>query len=209
MAFLYLCNPKTNIIRYIDNMEHRFLAVHYQLHSVKDDERTLIEQTIREDPFEFISGFGEALDALEQHVLPLEKGTTFDFTLTPAEGFGEYNPESVRKLAREFFYVNGKFDAQYIYPGAVISLVDPEENYFSARVIKVEPDGVTVDANHPMAGKTLNFTGEMIENRPATDDEVSALIKRMTSGCGGCGGGCGSGCDSGCGSEGGCGSCNG
>ena len=176
-------------------MEHRFLAVHYQLHSVKDGERTLEEQTIREQPFQFISGFGVALEALEQHVLTLEKGTEFDFTLTPAEAFGEYNPDGVRKLERDFFNVNGKFDTQYIYPGAVISLVDPEENYFSARVTKVEPDGVTIDTNHPMAGKALNFTGEMIENRPATDDEMNALIKRMT---GGCGGGCG---------EGGCGNC--
>jgi len=43
-----------------------------------------------------------------------------------------------------------------------------------------------------MAGKTLNFTGELLENRPATDDEVNALIKHMTGGCGGCGG-CGGG----------------
>ena len=124
-------------------MEHRFLAVHYQLHSVKDGEQTLEEQTIREQPFQFISGFGVALEALEQHVLPLEKGTEFEFTLTPDEAFGEYNPEGVHTLGRDFFNVNGKFDAQYIYPGAIIQLVDGEENRFPARVIKVEPEGVT------------------------------------------------------------------
>ena len=167
-------------------MEHRFLAVHYQLHSVKDGEQTLEEQTIREQPFQFISGFGVALEALEQHVLPLEKGTEFEFTLTPDQAFGEHNPEGVHTLGREFFNVNGKFDAQYIYPGAIIQLVDGEENRFPARVIKVEPEGVTIDTNHPMAGKTLNFTGEVLENRPATDDEVNTLIKRMTGGCGGC-----------------------
>jgi len=174
-------------------MEHRFLAVHYQLNSVKDGEQTLEEQTIREQPFVFISGFGVALEALEQHVLPLEKGTEFQFTLTPAEAFGEYNPDGIRKLGREFFHVNGKFDAQYIYPGAMIRLVDNEENYFPARVTKVEADSVTIDTNHPMAGKTLIFTGEVLENRPATNEEVDTLIKRMTGGCGGCGGGCGEG----------------
>lgn len=175
-------------------MEHRFLAVHYQLHSVKDGEQALEEQTIREQPFQFISGFGVALEALEQHVLPLEQGTTFEFTLTPAEAFGDYNPEGIHKLGRDFFTVNGKFDAQYIYPGAVIQLVDGEENRFPARVTKVEADSVTIDTNHPLAGKTLYFTGEVLENRPATDDEVNALIKRMAGGCGGCGGGC---CDDG------------
>ena len=199
-------------------MDHKFLSVHYQLHSLKDGERTLEEQTIREKPFQFISGFGVSLEALEQHVLHLGKGTEFDFTLTPAEAFGEYDPEGVHKLEREVFMVNGKFDAQNIYPGAVIRLMDNQDNRFMARVIKVEADGVTVDTNHPLAGKTLNFIGEMIENRPATDDEVNALIKHMTGGCGGCGGHCGDGCgdgdcgdgcgEGGCG-EGGCGHCHG
>lgn len=190
-------------------MEHKYLAVHYQLYSVSDGERELIEQTIKEQPFRFISGFGVSLDALEKHVLPLEKGTEFDFTLTPAEAFGDYDPEGVHKLMRDVFMVNGKFDGQNIFPGAIITLTDVEENRFPARVTKVEADGVTVDTNHPLAGKILNFTGEMIENRPATDDEINALIKQMAGGCGGCGGhcheeNCGEG---GCG-EGGCGHCH-
>ena len=194
-------------------MEHQLLAVHYQLYSIEDGEKTLIEQTSREHPFQFISGFGVSLEALERQVLHMEKGSEFDFTLTPAEAFGEYDPEGVHKLERNVFEVNGKFDTQNIYPGAVITLTDAEQNRFMARVTKGEADGVTVDTNHPMAGKTLNFTGEMIENRPATDDEVNALIKRITGGCGGCGGcgdgDCGDGCSDGNCGKGGCGGCNG
>lgn len=195
-------------------MDHQYLAVHYQLYSVKDGERTLEEQTIREQPFRFISGFGVSLEALEKHVLNMEKGTEFDFTLTPSEAFGEYIPEGVHKLSRDIFMVNGKFDSQNVYPGAVITLTDSEENRFPARVTTIETDGVTVDTNHPLAGKTLNFTGEVIENRPATDDEVSAIIKQMAGGCGGCGCHCDDGCcdDKGCGEggcgEGGCGHCH-
>ena len=65
-----------------------------------------------------------------------------------------------------------------------------------AKVVKIEPDGVTLDTNHPYAGKVLNFVGKVIENREATDEEIQALIKRLTGGCGGCGGGCKGGCDS-------------
>lgn len=194
-------------------MDHKFLAVHYQLYSLENGEKKLIEQTSREHPFQFISGFGVSLQALERNVLYLGKGTQFDFTLKPEEAFGEYIPEGVHKLERSMFEIDGKFDAQNVYPGAIITLTDSEQNRFMARVAKVEPDGVTVDTNHPMAGKTLNFVGEMIENRPATDDEVNALIKHMTGGCGGCGGHCGDGgcgdgdCGDGCG-EGGCGHCH-
>ena len=190
-------------------MDHQFLAVHYQLHSVKDGERTLEEQTSREHPFQFISGFGVSLEALEQHVLPLSPGTEFDFTLSPAEAFGDYIPEGVHKLPRDVFEIDGKFDAQHIYPSAIITLNDNQQNRIMACVKKVEPDGVTIDTNHPMAGKTLNFTGEVIENRPATNDEVNMLIKHRTGGCSGCGG-CGGDGDYGVGcGEGGCGQCHG
>ena len=195
-------------------MEHQFLAVHYQLYTLENGEKTLVEQTTPERPFQFISGFGVSLDALEQQILHLGKGTKFDFTLKPEEAFGEYIPEGVHKLERSMFEIDGKFDSQHVYPGAVITLNDSEQNRFMAQVTKVEPDSVTVDTNHPLAGTILNFIGEMMENRPATDDEVNALIKHMTGGCGGCGGHCGNGdcgdgCDDGGCGEGGCGHCHG
>ena len=116
-------------------MEHRFISVHYQLYSVKDGERTLEEQTIREKPFQFISGFGVSLEALENQILPLEKDSEFDLTLTPAEAFGEYEPQGVHKLEREVFTVNGKFDSENIYQGAIITLCDSEDHHFPAALL--------------------------------------------------------------------------
>ena len=78
-----------------------------------------------------------------------------------------------------------------------------------AHVLKIDNDGVTVDTNHPLAGKMLHFTGEVIENRPATEDEINALIKHITGGCGGCGGGCNDGnCGDGNCGDGNCGNGN-
>jgi len=199
----------------MENKKNRFLSVHYQLYTVKDGERVLEEQTTREHPFEFVSGFGVSLDALEQHIIGLEKGTPFDFTLQPSEAFGDYHPEGVHKLSRDIFTIDGKFDHEGIYVGAVITLTDTEHNQFMAKVKKVEEDGVTVDTNHPLAGQTLNFTGIVVENREATEQEITRVIKMLAgdSSCGGChgcgGGGCeGDGCESdGCGGK-GCGGCH-
>ena len=196
---------------------NKFMSVVYQLYTVADGEKTLQEETGAERPFEFITGFGIALDAFEQQVMNLEKGATFDFMLEPSQAFGEYVPEGVHKLDREVFSINGHFDHENIYPDAVITLTDTEEHQFMAKVVKIEEDGVTVDTNHPLAGKTLNFTGVINENRDATEEEIQHLIKHLTGGCSGCGHhhgdgceGCGDGCghehhhDEGCG----CGHCH-
>lgn len=191
----------------MDKAPNKFISVVYQLYVLTDGEKTLQEQTSPERPFEFITGYGIALDAFEQQVMKLEKDSEFDFTLQPSEAFGDYDPEGVHKLSREVFSINGRFDSEHIYPDAIITMTDTEDHQFMARVIKIEDDGVTIDTNHPLSGKTLNFTGTIRENRDATEEEINSLIKHLTGGCSGCGHhhGEGEGCE-GCGN--GCGGCH-
>lgn len=180
----------------MDKSQHRFISVVYQLYTVADGKKTLEEQTGDEHPFEFITGFGVALDQFEERVMGMEKGAEFDFTLQPSEAFGEFDPEGVHQLGREVFTVNGHFDHENIFEGAVITLQDDEEHHFMAKVLKIEENSVTIDTNHPLAGKVLNFTGKMVENRETTEEEVQALIQHLTGGCGhhhGDGEGCGCG----------------
>ena len=164
----------------MDKPQNKFLSVVYQLYSVAENgEKHLEEQTGDDRPFEFITGFGISLDRFEQEVSGLEKGSHFDFILQPGEAFGDYVPEGKHKVSREVFTINGHFDHENIFEGATITLMDNEEE-----------DGVTVDTNHPLAGKLLNFTGRVIENREATEEEIQHLIKHLTGGCGHHCGGC-------------------
>ncbi|MCH5301821.1 MAG: FKBP-type peptidyl-prolyl cis-trans isomerase [Prevotella sp.] len=195
----------------MDNNQNRFLSVHYQLYTIDDNgEKSLEEQTSREHPFQFVSGFGVSLDALERHMLALEKGATFDFTLEPDEAFGQRDPAGVHKLSREVFAVNGKFDEENVMVGSVIPMTDPEHNTFMAKVVNIDSESVTIDTNHPLAGKRLNFCGILLENREATEAEITQIIKMLTgdTGCGGCGecgkGGCANKENGGENKEGGC-----
>ena len=177
--------------------KNKFLSVEYELYSEKDGEKSLEEQTGSDHPFDFITGFGIALDAFEQQLMGYEKGSSFDFVLQPSEAFGPYEPAGVHKMPRETFTVDGKFDSDHIYEGAIITLMDNEDHRFMAQVKKIEDDGVTLDTNHPLAGKALNFKGLVRENRDATEEELQHLIKKLTGGCEGCGHhkeGCGEGC---------------
>lgn len=197
----------------MDNKQSKYISVSYQLYSIDaNGEKQLEEQTEQERPFRFITGFGFSLDTFEQRMIELPQGEKFDFTLTPDEAFGDYDEEGVHKMKREMFYIDGRFDSDHIFEGAVITLTDNEDKRFLARVIAMDNEAVTLDTNHPLAGKTLQFKGEVLENRDATKEEIQHLLNQMSHECGGCGGHCGGCGGDDCGEDhecgGGCGHCH-
>ena len=58
-----------------------------------------------------------------------------------------------------------------VEPGLGVQLQDESGNVMQAYVTEVEPDGVTLDFNHPLAGKTLHFKVRIAGLRPATEEE--------------------------------------
>ena len=197
----------------MDNKQSKYISVSYTLYSIEDNgEKQLVEQTEQGQPFNFITGFGFSLDTFEQRMIELQQGEKFNFTLTPAEAFGDYDEEGVHKMEREKFYVDGRFDSEHIYVDSVIMLNDNEGKRFLARVIAMDNETVTLDTNHPLAGKTLQFTGEVLTNRDATKEEIQSILNQLSHECGGCGGHCGGCGGDDCGEDhecgGGCGHCH-
>ncbi len=189
---------------------NRFVAVTYRLYVDGDNGKELMEETKADQPFQFITGYGIALDAFEKKVAELEKGQDFEFSLEKEDAYGDYNLEHVLDLDREMFCIDGKFDSERIYVDAVVPLQNEDGNRFYGRVLEVNDDKVKIDLNHPLAGETLHFEGKVVENREATNQEIQQLINHMSGGCGGCGGGCHSGgnCGGGsCGEGNCCGNC--
>ena len=188
----------------MENKTNKLIAAQYQLFTISvNGERTLVEETTKEQPFVFITGFDAALDALEERLENLNRGDKFDFELDKEKAFGEYETSRVIELNKEMFIVDGQFDSKNIFKGAQIPLKNEDGNFFIGTVLEIGDAAVKVDLNHPLAGKKLNFKGYIIENREATKDEIKTMLSHMNGG--GCGGDCG-GCEGGCGHhEGGCG----
>jgi FKBP-type peptidyl-prolyl cis-trans isomerase SlyD len=175
-----------------------------------DGTRELMEEATTQHPFMFISGMGLTLDAFEAQILALSKGDAFDFTLSVDEAYGPYVEEGVQTVPLQMFEIDGKIDPKRIFEGAVVPLMNSEGERFNGTITEITDQHITVDLNHPLAGKTLNFIGTVVEHREATNEELQEMAKMLSGegGCGGCGGSCGGDCG-GCGDSdcGGCG-CN-
>ncbi len=180
-------------------MENKYIAVSYRLETERNGECELREVATSDRPFEFISGMGMALDDFESQVANLKQGDKFCFSLQPEQAYGLHLAEYVQPLPAHVFEIDGRIDPKYIHVDAVVPLQNAEGERFNGTIVKITPEQITVDLNHPLAGMTLHFDGIVEVSRPATIQEMADAAKSM-SGCGGCGG---------CGSEGGCGGCNG
>lgn len=180
----------------MENTPNKYIAVAYELYTVNDGKSELVEKASAEEPFQFLSGFGTTIEAFENNIVNLEEGAEFDFTLTKDEAYGDYYDERVLDLEKSIFTINGHFDNDNIYIGAIVPLQNADGNRFPGKVLEITEDYVKMDLNAPLAGKDLNFKGSVVASREATNDEIQAMINRMS------GEGCGCGCDD---CEGGCG----
>ena len=174
----------------METAENKYITVAYKLYTTEDGKRDLVEETAAEHPFQFISGLGTTLEAFESQIVNLHKGDKFEFTIPFAEAYGEYDEEHVIDLPKQIFEVDGKFDNERIVAGNVVPLMTSEGQRINGTVQEIKADVVVMDMNHPLAGCDLNFVGEVIESRPATNEELAEIARMMS------GGGCSCGCDS-------------
>ncbi len=164
-----------------------------------------------EKPLEYIHGKGMLLPKFEQEVGGKEVGESFEFTLTPEEGYGVYSSDYLFELPLSAFEIDGKVREDLLQPGRVIPMMNQDGGVVQGTVKEVKTESVLMDFNHPMAGKTLHFTGSVVNVREATEEELANGLahkcgcgKKKEGGCdGGCEGGGGEGC--GCGDSGCCG----
>ena len=165
----------------------------------------VVDHTTKERPLDYIHGTGSLLPKLEAHIEGMEPGCKFDVTLSPADGYGEIDPQRIIDLPKAAFEVNGEVREDLLVPGNTIPMISPMGGVIPGVVIEVSADSVKMELNHQMAGKTLHFTGEVLTVREATEKELTEGLHGEfvhSCGCGGCHGGDCGGCEGGhCGEE--------
>lgn len=99
------------------------------------------------------------------------------------------------EIPKSVFEVDGKIDEELLEEGKTIPMMDTSGNRLLGSVVEVKDDVVSMDFNHPLAGELLHFSGEVLEVRDATTEEIASLYAQDEGGCSGCS-------DAGCGDRG-------
>lgn len=177
----------------------KMVSVAYEL-KLDGKDGDVFEKAGKDSPLIFLYGSGMMLPAFESGLSDKNTSDTFEISIAAADAYGEVNEEAIVDLPKNIFMVDGKIDEELITPGNTVPMMSTSGQRMEGLVVSVNDDTVQMDFNHPLAGEDLHFTGEILDVRDATPEELSAAY---SSGCGcGSGGGCG---DDGCESE-GCGS---
>ena len=136
-------------------------------YTLTNDAGEIIDSSEGRSPLAYLHGAGNIVPGLEKEMAGRQAGDRFDVVVAPEDGYGQPNPMLVQVVPREAFQgvdtieVGMEFQAQT--PQGPLSVV----------VSKVDADNVTVDGNHPLAGKTLHFAIEVTDVRDASVEELA------------------------------------
>lgn len=138
-------------------------SFHYTL---RGEDKEIIDASEGE-PLSYLHGFGNIIPGLESQLLGLSVGAKKNVEVSPENGYGEYNPKMVMDVPREQFPKEATLEV-----GEVFQLGNDQGQVIMARIAKVSDASVTLDANHPLAGKKLFFEVEIAAIREASKEEL-------------------------------------
>jgi FKBP-type peptidyl-prolyl cis-trans isomerase 2 len=112
----------------------------------------------RNEPLKFTAGSGQVIPGFDHAVMGMKKGEEKKFTIQPADAYGERKPEFTKIVPRKNLPQNHTPEK-----GMKLVMGGPNGQQIPATITEVTDENVTLDLNHPLAGKTLTFDIEIVE----------------------------------------------
>jgi peptidylprolyl isomerase/FKBP-type peptidyl-prolyl cis-trans isomerase SlpA len=131
------------------------VRVHY---TGKLEDGTVFDSSKQRDPLELTLGSGQVIPGFEQALYGMQKGDSKEVQIAPAEGYGDRREEMVIQFERQS--IPQGVDPQV---GQQLQLQTQDGQAVPAVVVGTDDNHITVDANHPLAGKELHFELELVE----------------------------------------------
>jgi len=122
------------------------------------EDGTVFDTSLDREPMEFTLGQGQLIPGFEQAVMGMQVGESKTVTIPAEQAYGSYNDELIFVVGREQLPENLEpAVGQRLYVGR------PDGQTVIVTVIELSETSITVDANHPLAGKDLTFEIELIQ----------------------------------------------
>jgi len=145
--------------------ENKVVSIHYKVADAANAE--VIDSSEGGDPMTYLHGAQNIIPGLEQALEGKAEGDAVEVTIAPADAYGEYSEDRVQQVPKEAFA-----EMEKVEPGMMVT-AQTEGGQVNLVVTEVDESTVTVDANHPLAGKSLTFDVTVEEVRDASEEEIA------------------------------------
>lgn len=141
----------------------RVIGFHYTL---RDEDGDVLDSSEGAEPLFYIEGQQQIIPGLERQLATLAVGDRRTIEVKAKDAYGELDPELVARVKRTQFPPDADLEIGERF------MISDEEDAPIFTIVEVDDDEVTIDGNHPMAGKDLFFEIEMVGIRDATEEEI-------------------------------------
>ncbi|MCL7453220.1 MAG: peptidylprolyl isomerase [Anaerolineae bacterium] len=131
------------------------VRVHYM---GKLEDGTVFDTTIAREPIEFTIGQGQVIPGFEQAIIGMEPGQSQTVRVPASKAFGPYQDEMVQMVHPDQLPEGVRPEA-----GQQLEIPRQDGQNFVVRITDVSESAITLDANHPLAGKDLIFNVRLVE----------------------------------------------
>jgi FKBP-type peptidyl-prolyl cis-trans isomerase SlyD len=145
--------------------QHKVVSIHYKVVDTANAE--VIDSSDDGEPMTYLHGASNIIPGLEQALEGKGIGDEIEVTVEPADAYGEYSEDRIQQVPIEAFE-----EMEKIEPGMMVT-AQSDDGQINLMVTEVDEATVTVDANHPLAGKSLSFDVRVEAVRDASEEEIS------------------------------------
>ncbi len=139
------------------------VAIHYIL---RDDEGSILDASTDGKPMVYLHGAGNIIPGLEKELFGKTTNDSFTATIPPEQGYGEHAPELIQTVPLDVFQEDQTIEVDMSFSG------NTPQGPLRVVVTHIADGQATLDANHPMAGKTLHFEVTVDSVREANEEEL-------------------------------------
>jgi FKBP-type peptidyl-prolyl cis-trans isomerase SlyD len=140
------------------------VSIHF---GVAEVDGNALDSTENGAPLDYIQGAGYLVPGLEAELAGKEVGDKFDVKLEAIDAYGEFQEALVQQVPRNLFEGVDSIEVGMSFQA------DTDQGPRTVEVTEVTDEMVSIDANHPLAGMALQFVGEVVAIREATEEELS------------------------------------